>query len=625
MRNARCFKQLMISTRVVFALMLLCFGSYHLLAQTHQSVPISQTSLYEFLDVARIRGMVGQLPAAKPYSLSHINRALLEIDSNRGKLQHHEQAVLDDLIERYVIDEDQSFNLDGDVRLEDEIFPTRFGGYVSAVFSADFNRFRDSINGSANVYGYARGDLGKHLSWSVQLGLGGFLVDDYNTDYDYGPAGWQPYTYTKEWDGGLHPISSLSSFIQMPTTPAAGYSYETEIAASIWENRVNLRFGRLRHEWGIGEGSLQLDASARPFFALEGTLQPFKWISFSAITGILEYGETYRNIDDYHIAFTSREQQNMFSALQVEITPVEWLYLSFFDGGIYLKRPEWGYVYPFMSKFLSQNNTGDFDNLMMGGSIGLSWPGIMRSYISVYLDEARFTTGDFFHNPANMYSFQVGVKAPIPGIPLSTLTVQYTKIEPFTYTHYAHVNTPWYTAPDSAGSNGRSGSPNGHPDYAMDTGYMNGGESLAYALEPNSDEILIKLRSHFRRGVSWHGVYRMIRHGFPGSVPGSSFDTWGFSPKGGLTPDNDPNGAYGGSKKNFLKDGVYEWFHIFSAGGRLDMRIWNEPVQIGLDYSFVYLYYTDYSVNKHFRALDSSYFPNTFRNIVTFTIGVSPY
>lgn len=596
-------------------------------AQSHNTIPITETALYDFLDIAGIRGFTGPLRATKPYAKSLVSAILYEIEDKKNKLSAHEQLILEDLIERYAVDADEAFNLDGDVRISHNIFPTTFGAYIRGEMSLDLGK-EDSLGVNGLIGAYIKGDIGEYISWGIDATAGGFLVDDYDTSKSYGPEGWTPYSYTKIWDGGLHPISSLSSFEQMPTSPSVGYSYSPEIAAALWNNRVSLRFGRIRHNWGIGEGSLQLDPGARPFFAFEFNITPFKRISISSITGILEYGENFRNHKDYHIEYTSREQQNMFSALHVEVTPLDWLYLSFFDAVVYLKRSEWGYAFPFMSRFLNQNNAGDFDNLMMGGTIGFSWPGFLRAYLSIYLDEARFTAGDFFHNSANMYSFQAGVKVPIPGIPWSNLSLQYTKIEPFTYTHYYHVDSPWYTPPDNAGDNGRTGEPNGVPDYAMDTGYMNNGESLGYGLEPNSDEIMLKLTSHFRRGVTWSGEYRMIRHGFPGSVPGSSFDAWGFSPKKEtkkVTPGNDSKGAYSGNKKDFLRDGIYEWFHIISLGGTLDTRLWNEPVQFGLQYSFVTLYYTDFKERGHFRPINSSSYPNTFRNIVTISIGVSPY
>ncbi len=219
-----------------------------------------------------------------------------------------------------------------------------------------------------------------------------------------------------------------------------------------------------------------------------------------------------------------------------------------------------------------------------------------------------------------MYSIQTGIQAPVPGLPWSKLSFQYTKIEPFTYTHYYVKDAPGYSLPDKNND--------GNPDYAMDTGYTNCGESLAYGLEPNSDEFLIQLSSQFRRGINWHGRYRMIRHGFPGSVKGSTFDAWGFDPDDPsiTTPGTDPNGAYyDGDKKYFLQDGIYEWFHIITMGATLDTRRWNESVQFGLDYSIVFLYYTDYATTGNYKPVNSGSYTNEVRNIITVSASISPW
>jgi len=604
----------------VLVLLLFLIALSGLSAQTHNSIPVSETYLYDFLEMAEIRGLLRPLPSARPYSNSLIASVLLDIQNRRSQLGPSEQAVLDDLVVRFVEDPDLPFSQDGDIRIEDDTFPTKFGAYLGGTLSSNMNDFTGSLGGEAYVGGYVRGDLGQHFSWGIDIKAGAFLVDDYDTTADYGPTGFEPYKYTKHWDGGVHPINELSKYRLMPTSPAFGYSYEPEIAASFWDNRLDMRFGRMRRDWGIGEGSLFLDSQARPFMGFDGTFKPWNWFSMSYLAGVLEYGETYRNLDDQNIKYTSREQQNMFAMLQMEFNPAKWLYFSIFDAAIYLKRPEWGYTFPLMSQFISQNNTGDYDNLLMGGTLSFSYPGYFRTYFSAYLDEARFHQPNFFSNPANMYSFQAGIKAPIPGLPWSLLTLQYTKIEPFTYTHYALASTPWYTPSDSDGD--------GHPDYAMNTGYLNNGESLGYGLEPNSDEVMLQLKSQFRRGVHWMTRYRMVRHGYAGAggPPGSTFDAWGFDPDGSIDPNTDPDGAYyPGGTKDFLKDGIYEWFHILTLGGALDMRIWDEPVQFALEYSFVFLYYTDYSTNSNMKPLDSGIFENQYRNLVSLSFRVSPY
>lgn len=589
-----------------------------LVAQSFNAVPVTQTDLYDLLDIAQIRGLCRPLSATKPYSVSLIASRLQEINKKRRDLSEAERIVLDDYLERYVEQKDKPFTEDGNIRIESEHFPTTIGGYIGGQVSTDLGNFADSLGGSMFIGAFARGDAGRYVSWGMDFSGGLFLVDDYDTAMSYGPTGYEPYTYTKEWDGGLHPISSLSSFEQMPTSLSGGYQFMPELAAGFFENRISLRFARNRHDWGIGEGNLFLSSTARPFFSMEANFAPFDWISISSLTGVLEYGENYRNHESYHIQRTSQEQQNMYSVLQIETNPFDWLYLSFFDAAVYFKRLELGYIFPHMSKFLSQNNTGDFDNLMMGGTLGLSWPGLFRTYFSVYLDEARFNSSDFFGNYANMYSYQLGLEMPIPSIPWSTLILQYTKIEPYTYTHYYYTSAPGYSPPDSDGD--------GHPDYAMDNGYMNGGENLAYNLEPNSDELMLLFRSQIRRGFSFRTHYRMVRHGDPSTTYGSTYDAWGYDVSDPLiTPDTDPQGAYGnGERKNFLKDGHYEWYHIISLGGTLDTRQWGEPVQFDLSYTLIFLYYTNWNASG-WAPVNSSAYPNQIRNVVTFSVSVSPW
>jgi hypothetical protein len=112
--------------------------------------------------------------------------------------------------------------------------------------------------------------------------------------------------------------------------------------------------------------------------------------------------------------------------------PTDWAVLSIWDATIYPKRSELGYPHPFISQFMYQNVTGDFDNMMIGGSIVLDWPEIFRFYGGLYIDEWSLTGGDFFEKDRNMYALQTGIKAPlpIPALPWSRLVFQYTKLSP---------------------------------------------------------------------------------------------------------------------------------------------------------------------------------------------------
>jgi hypothetical protein len=585
---------------LVLLLILGCFLTT-LSAQTHNSVSLDETQLYDMLEMAEIRGLIRRLPSARPYALSLVAGALEELSRSSGSLSRGERQVLDDYIERFAVDLDKPFLQDGDLRVESEVFPLKAGVYTDHEFRVDLASLSDW--GMHNIIGlYALGDMGKHISYGLNIN---FQINQVALqDGAAYPYAWDPYTYSKVWDGGSRYLSNPDSFKQMPLEMSFGWAMYPEIAASFWDNKLDLRFGRIRHDWGLGEGNLFLDKQARPFVGFDGTASPWKWLSFSFLFGGLEYGETFRNNSDFGIKTTAETQQNMYSVLQLEIAPTKWLYFSIFDAAVYLKRQDLGYMHPFMSQLFNQNNVGDFDNLMFGGTLALSWPEIFRTYFTIYLDELQPSAG--LDSTRNQVAFQTGIKAPVPGSPWSMITFQYSKIEPFTYSHYYTAGSPWYS------------------ELEMETGYQNNGENLGSNLEPNADEFLLSFKIQPAKGWSAIAGYRLIRHGKPGSVVGSTYDPWGSWDDGSGGPDGDPDGAYhpANQEKNFLKDGIYEWFHVLSLGGQLDLRNWNFPAQVGLSYSLVYEYDTDFSTNGNYNPLNGS---SVFRHLVGITSSIWPY
>ncbi len=589
---------------IFFAVIFLIYTSAILTAQTHNSVPLSETALYNFLDQAEMRGYTGrQLRAIKPYPRSYVISTLERIGKYRNQMTSSEREVFQEFYDKYVVDEDKGILTDGDIRVgdEDDLFTLRAEIRQDSEAKVLLNDIGSS-GGEITATGTLSGDLADNFSWALEIGGGAWLVDEYD---GYGPEAWEPYTFSKGWDGGIHKLSSLNNYYMMPDGLGIAYTYNAEINASFWDNSLDLRFGRLRRDWGVGEGNLFLSSSARPFVGFEGSFNPWHWFNLSFITGSLEYGENFRNADDFNIKRTAKTQQNMFAMLKMEFMPTDWLYFAINDSGVYLKRPELGYMHPLFSNFFFQNNVGDYDNMALGGTVAVKKAGIGKAYFSLFLDEARFNHPDFFGNYANMYSYQAGLEAVIPGLPWTTALLQYTKIEPYCYTHYSVNNSPWYDG------------------LYMQTGYQNNGESLGYGLEPNSDEIMFKLRSQPKRGFTSEFGYRLVRHG---TGPGSTFDSWGGSEEGDkITPDNDLDGAYGQTgRKNFLKDDIYEWFHIFSLGGTWDLTSQGSPVAFGAGYSYVFKYFTDYESNGGFKPMNSAGYENEHRHIVTLSLTIFP-
>ena len=588
-------------------------------AQSFNSVPVDNEGLYRLLEIAEISGLIDRLPSARPLPLGVVKKALRRMEDSRADLSPWQRAVLDDYVERYADDEDESMLQDGDLRFRDDTFPLTWGFYTENDFKIDAaNR---SYWGSHNILGgIFAGDLGRNISYGFNINAQlNKVVIDPNAPYPYA---WEPYTYTKVWDGGARFLEEPSPQYLMPRSLALGWALYPEMSFSFHDSRVNLRFARLRRDWGTGTGNLFLDKQARPFFGIEGTLSPWKFLNFSFLFGVLEYGPIFRNSpfvtgkypktkggNNYGMGIQdiSRVQQNMLSIFQLEIAPTRWLYISLFDAVVYLQRPELGYMFPFMARLLHQNNTGDFDNLMFGTTLALSWPGLLRAYGTLYLDE--WNPKIPLNSLRNQAAFQAGIKVTLPLDIFSLFTFQYTKIEPFTYTHYVVSSSPWYYAPPTSEYGG----------LQMETGYQNNGENLGSYLEPNSDEFLLSFHVQPARAWSAGFTYRLIRHGTEPDA-GGTYRSWGyFNPEINndkrSRADTDPEGAYreGASGKNFLKDGAYEWFHVFSLGGSLDLKGLSLPVRLALQYSFVYKYETDFSRHGHFNPVGDD---RTFRHLV---------
>ena len=579
-------------------------------AQHHNAVPVEEVELYSFLEMAELSGLINRLPGARPYSSSLVKKALRQIEAQPSKLSGAQKKVLKDYIERYVDNPDKPFFQDMELRNDNETFPLSWRMYAKSESQIDLAH--PSQAGIHNIAeGEFRGSLGAYVSYGFRInGQVNKVNIDANAPYPYA---WAPYTYTKVWDGGARYLRSPSPQYLMPRELSIGWSLFPEIMFSFWDNRVDLRFGRMRRDWGFGKGGLFLDGQARPFMAFEGSLTPWDWITFNFIFGMMEYSPIFRNSPfssgnypataaaadtSIGIKEVSQVQQNMLSLFLVEIQPTKWLYIGLWDAVIYLKRFEMGYMFPFMSKLLSQNNTGDWDNLLFGTTLAFTWPGVGRLWGTLLLDE--WNPAINLNSLRNQIAVQGGISASLPIGLWNLISFQYTKIEPFTYTHYAVDESPWYHNP------------------AMETGYQNNGENLGSYLEPNSDEFLLSFYLQPYPAWTASASYRLIRHG---TGRGSSYRTWGYDAVGG--PDEDPDGAYYSNAplKDFLKDGVYEWFHVFSIGGTLSLKGFKIPVGIGLTYSLVYEFDSDYKTHANFSPTNDSI---EFRHLLGFSLKLYP-
>jgi len=587
-----------------FTFALLLTAHISLVAQTQLSVPLGDP-VYYVIEQAQIRGLCGFLPAVKPYSRTVLLSVINEILNNNeamkfGKLTEGERRIL----EQYRKDLGPGKNgLDMtrgtyflDHIWDDTYFSAEFGFGANLIFAGGI------YSGGRNFYpatdsmlsAYLKGDLGSNISYGFTISGGVFqsprkLLGNYHT-YSAGfnndgagpypdmpwykdqviitysePLAFFPYTYKKNWDGSVWFTTNISDSGHegWPQELSIGFSMIPEFAGTFLNGHISYRIARLDREWGgmTNNGSLVLNQSAQPFLAGEVTFTPFSWLSFSSLTGVLEYNNT-KNIKN-----SAATSQNAFSIVMLEANYKNYFHIDFGSTALWPKRFEIGYLFPFADNFLYQNDIGDFDNMSMFLNLQGQFPGLGKLWFSLFLDEVNPEAG-FFEKSREMYAYQVGATAQIPGLPFSSFTVSYTKNEPYNYTHTREL-VPWYG------------------DLPMETSYTNNGKSLGHYIPPNSDEILIRFDTMpiVRSLVSLQ--YQLIRHGADygdRAVGGSS-----------LLSELDPFGRENkfNLKKYFLHDGAYQWMHIFKLKGEYSFNGLKVPIKAFCELGMVYSYFTD--------------------------------
>ncbi len=467
------------------------------------------------------------------------------------------------------------------------------------------------------------GNIGNNLSYQLDFNFGldrveNPIITDLATGsiYERGKTplkhydtaeylSYAPFSYTQTWYtvhqfGGDYfrpkaPWKKIDSYF--PMTFAYATQIESEIAASALDGVLSFRAGRIRHSWGASSESIFLSSQARPMAAIEFSANLAPWLSYSYLRGVPESGfshlDALNNPYGFYKPFVDvtgnkksyqylvqSQRQRLYSADMIELRPWSWLTLGYVQTTMLPKRYELGYFIPLIPALFYQMNLGDFDNTMLGGFIELRPFSGFRTYLQFNVDEIN-PSYSLTKNARNTYAYQLGAEAAFPFLWGATSKLQYTKIEPFTFTHY----------PQPSSSIG--GISQKLEDHVVDVSFTNDNEALGSYLPPNSDEILLKLSGLSYKGANFGASYQLIRHGwlapynkdtkgkkkiFDGYTGGEYTASLGYA-----------GSAYRNRPKNFLHDGLYRWYNTFGVEASYDFEF---PLSLGLKLSYTHSFMT---------------------------------
>lgn len=549
-----------------YIMLLLFFGNIFIFSQTHLSIPLNDR-VYDLLDYAHIKGLLDQLPTKKPYTRTAALKLIDEI-LNSTSLKAKERTLFEKARRSLApeVSKRPIYSI-GKYRGEYQGASVELGGYWTSDFSANLNA--PSLSQRHWLDLYAQGDIGPVFSYKYDLGMG--LMKLRHNAYPIN-------TYSKDFDAIQILLTKDDyNYAVRSEKLAAGIRMEPELALSLYKDKILINFSRLRRDWGAGDGNIILSGTARPFLAADFSLRPLSWLNFYYINGTLEFlGPGLKT--------EAEEFQLTYGASSVELLFGKYGFFNLTSSVLYPKRSELGYWHPALFPVLYQFYIGDFDNMQLGIAAGGTVPKYLRIYASVFTDEVNFLPSDFFHKDRNMYVYQAGIKTVVPFLPFGTAVLQYTKVEPYMYTHPL-TDVPWY-------------------NKQVDTTYINHGEPLGYKLDPNSDELEVKVSAIPLTYLDVQGTYTMVRHGTTygaDKVDGSSYDDR-------LNYSGNLNNAKKGDLyyKDFLRDGTYQWIHslgfLVSADLQDALRL-PLPFSVRLGYTLSYSYHTDRNI-RHVKNAD---------------------
>lgn len=585
-RSARAGAQARATGRLrdAILLLLLCAAGGWAGAQSRLSVELDHP-VYAVLASAELKGALPRLSSVKPYTRDEIAGFLDTMRSKPGLFSAAERAQIDELAREFSALEPSLLKMSGkkaavgialdvESRVDAPAAFDALGLMESGAYSgdpADLWHLQSLIQPYVRLY---------PEPWLSLWGTIGITYDKINRDL------YLPYSFTKEWDSYHNKVSTSPTTDGAEAYPTWSFDLRSDISGATESGSFRFRLSRLRRDWGAGAGSLALSESARPFMGLEYRFRPSEYFQVSHLVGSLgswEQGENDRSmaVDPVTGEYTAVTAQKMYAIQRLELFPFPWLTLGANGTMVGAKRLELGYFSPMMFAVEYQVTMADIDNMSLGGDLQILAPGLGKMYASVFIDEMELSGFDeWFTRPRNMFAYQAGTKFDIPLLPFGVLTAQYTKIEPFVYAHY----------------------PTWSYDMRLrvDTSYTNDGENLGYHLQPNSDELLIRLETRPTADLRTSIAYRSIRHGDNTPASGKTFLT-DQQIYGDVTKYQNYNSLAAYPDKDFLHDGIYDYNNlIFVAvnwrpgfASRAAMSGNLPPFEIGATYGFSYTRWED--------------------------------
>ena len=442
-----------------FLILGLLIASVSLLQSQSVNVPLEHWA-YDFLDRLQTKGFVRELIlTSKPYSRHDVARMLAEaegrIHSGNGDLSSAEAALFEQLKGEFH-EELAKLNVEAQRRYHERHL---------LQWREDDNRIKADLRAEQSL-DIGMGDRREESETVSQTTLGGIIRGQLKDN-----VGFFLFAKNTLIKGQDITDEHFDPSLGAPVSISGKNAYTDDATAYIVYSRswFRMELGRGRAQWGPGvHGSLMLSAQNPRFDFLKLQVQ-FKRFRFVSIHGKLNSG-----IGTKYLA-----------AHRLELRIARWLTVGGSELVIYGDRGvEPMYFNPLMPYHIAEHHLGDKDNNTLGFDVVAFPCKNHKLYCELFIDDFTLAKNPFTYY-GNKFAFLTGWRWVSPfGLSDADLTFEYTRVEPYVYTHYQEINV-----------------------------YSNYDQSIGHWLGPNSDDLFFRAGYLINRDLRFGLISERIRHG----------------------------------------------------------------------------------------------------------------
>ncbi len=402
--------------------------------------------VYEFLNRMNIRFQKGWSLQIKPWSQKEIKSALRQLEENSTELSLWERRQYHFYRKTFLPKPKFQHSVLGYQKENREIL-------LRTSYETELN-YQDSLP-REKLYAFgtlalmAEGKLDSNLAFVSEIYFGQIRSLE-NQFFEHYQANWgMPYNTPQK-------ASSSDSIFENAT-------FDAYRAVLTYDGNIRLDFGNDWNEWGPGLWQHPSFSAESWFWSQDSTHGYQAW----------EITELYYNSP---LEYTNRETRNGYERVgqnapipQLRAT-INWDFLTYtkFMGkrtglrylddryvsghklqfnykglslgayeAVVFQRDNWDLTYsiPFISLFVAEHFQGDRDNIALGLDAQYIYAGKYRFWTELFLDDLVSPTQLFEKYWGNKYSVTLGAEVLDPLIKNSRLALEYSRVEPWVYSH----------------------------------------------------------------------------------------------------------------------------------------------------------------------------------------------